>query len=275
MPVCTSSSQSSAPCSVVIRARGREVAVRRHDDAGLALDRLEHDRGGLVGDRGGQRVGVAVRHEGDVAGQRLERLAVGRLGGERERAHGAAVEAALGGDDVGAAGAPGELERGLVGLGAGVGEEHLAGPAGAEQREQLLGELDLRLAGEEVRDVAERLELVGDRLDQRRVGVAERVDGDAAEQVDVLLAVGVPDVGALAADERQLRRAEGVHQRRRRSGPASVLVRHRVAPDRAFRILVVDAGQHLGADALVGEDLEQHGVRLAAVDDGGPRHALA
>ena len=42
-------------------AGGREVAVGRDDDAGLALDRLEHDGGGLVGDRGGQRVGVAVR----------------------------------------------------------------------------------------------------------------------------------------------------------------------------------------------------------------------
>ena len=53
---------------------------------------------------------------------------------------------------------------------------------------------------------------LGDRLDQRRVGVAERVDGDAAEEVDVLVAVGVPDVRALAAGEHQLGRAEGVHQ---------------------------------------------------------------
>ena len=51
------------------------------------------------------------------------------------------------------------------------------------------------LGGEEVGDVAQRLQLVGHRLDQRRVGVAERVDGDAAEQVEVLLARVVPDVG--------------------------------------------------------------------------------
>ena len=55
-PVCTSSSQSSAPCSSVIRRAAGEVAVRRHDDAGLALDRLEEDRGGLVGDGRGERV---------------------------------------------------------------------------------------------------------------------------------------------------------------------------------------------------------------------------
>ena len=93
MPVWTSSSQSSAPCSVGDPAGGGEVAVGRDDDAGLALDRLEHDGGGLVGDGGRESGGVAVRDEGDVAGQRLERLAVGRLAGQRERAHGAAVEA--------------------------------------------------------------------------------------------------------------------------------------------------------------------------------------
>ena len=42
-------------------------------------------------------------------------------------------------------------------------------------------------------------QLLGDGVDQRGVGVAERVDGDAAEQVEVAVALGVPDVGALAA----------------------------------------------------------------------------
>ena len=116
------------------------------------------DRGGLVVDRRGERVGVAVRDEGDVAGQRLERLAVGGLAGERQRAHGAAVEGALGGDQPGAPGAPGQLEGGLVGLGAGVGEEHPAVPA-PSSAEQPLGELDLRAAGEEVGDVAEGAQL--------------------------------------------------------------------------------------------------------------------
>ena len=127
MPDCTSSSQSRAPCRVATSRAAREVALRRHDDAGLALDRLEQHGRGLVGDGRGERVGVAVRHEGDDAGQRLERRAVGLLGGQRQRAHGAAVEAALGRDHVGAAGTAGQLERRLVGLGAGVGEEDLAG----------------------------------------------------------------------------------------------------------------------------------------------------
>ena len=222
--------------------RGREVALGRDLDAGLALDRLEQDRRGPVGDRLGERPLVAVRHEGDVARQRLERLAVGRLGGQRQRAHGAAVEAALGGHDVGAAGAPGQLERRLVGLGAGVGEEHLARPPRVEQREQLLGQPDLRLGGEEVRDVAERLELRRHRRDQGRVPVAERVDRDAAEEVDVLLAVGVPDVGALAADQRQLGRPEGVHQAARTAAYRSWSHDASSCAARALRVLVSTSG---------------------------------
>ena len=75
---------------------------------------------------------------GDVAealGQRLERLVLGRLAGGVQRGERAAVERAVGADhDVAAAPAPlaGQLDGALVGLGAGVAEEHLA--AAAEQR---------------------------------------------------------------------------------------------------------------------------------------------
>ena len=43
------------------------------------------------------------------------------------------------------------------------------------------------------------------------MGVAERVDGDAAQQVDVLTTVGVPHPRARAANQGDGRRAEGVH----------------------------------------------------------------
>ena len=165
-------------------------------------------------------------------------VAVGLLGGQRERAHGAAVEGALGGDDVGAAGAPGQLERRLVGLGAGVGEEHLArsAPSSASSFS----------ASSTCGALAKKLEmwpsvpqLAGHGLDEGRVGVAERVDGDAAEQVDVLVAVVVPDVRALAAGEHQLRRAEGVHQR---AGVPLLAGRSCTASSLAFRVLVSTPG---------------------------------
>ena len=87
-------------------ARGRQIAGGRDDDAGLALDRLEHHGGRLVGDGGAERVDVGVRDEGDLARERLERRAVGLLGRQREGAHRATVEGTFRGDQVGAAGAP-------------------------------------------------------------------------------------------------------------------------------------------------------------------------
>ncbi len=41
-----------------------------------------------------------------------------------------------------------------------------------------------------------QLELLGDGPDDRGVRMAQAVDGDACQQVDVLLTVGVPDMGA-------------------------------------------------------------------------------
>ena len=46
--------------------------------------------------------------------------------------------------------------------------------------------------------------LLGDRLDERHIGVAEHVDGDARKKVDVLPAVVVEDVDALAMVEHDL-----------------------------------------------------------------------
>ena len=51
----------------------------------------------------------------------------------------------------------------------------------------------------------------GDRLDDGGMAVAENVDGDAAEQVDVGLAVDVGDHGTVAAGQRQRRGAVVVH----------------------------------------------------------------
>src|SRR5690606_18938176 len=153
----------------------------------------------------------AVGDVGDVAGQRQERVPLAGLAGEGEGAHGAAVEGAVGGDDVAASGHAADLEGGLVGLGAGVAEVDLA--VAAEELQQPFGEGDGRLGDVEVGDVAEGGDLRGDGLDDGGVGVAERVDGDAADEVGVGGAVGVPHGGALAADQGQARRAVVVHQR--------------------------------------------------------------
>ena len=75
-------------------------------------------------------------------------------------------------------------------------------PSAPSSAEQPLGQLDLGLVQEQVAGVREPRDLAGDGLDQRRVAVAERADRDPGDQVEVLVAVGVPHLAALAADQR-------------------------------------------------------------------------
>src|SRR5262249_5095079 len=67
--------------------------------------------------------------------------------------------------------------------------------------------------GEQVGDVPERGDLLGDGGDDGRVAVAEQVHRDAAEEVDVGAAGLVDDDGAAAADQTQRRRTVRVHDR--------------------------------------------------------------
>jgi hypothetical protein len=53
--------------------------------------------------------------------------------------------------------------------------------------------------------VRERGDLLADRGDHRRVGVAERVHGDAGEEIEVLRALVIPDVAPLTAHEQRER----------------------------------------------------------------------
>ena len=152
MPVCTSSRANSAPASAAAAAADGQVAGRGGQHAALAQHRLEQHHRGLLGDRAGQRLGVPVGHVPHAAGQRREGGGLRRLAGERQRAHRPAVEGALGGDHLGPAGEPADLERRLVGLGAGVAEEDPPGPAG--ELEQPLGEQQARLVHRQVGDVA-------------------------------------------------------------------------------------------------------------------------
>src|SRR3954468_20166578 len=119
------------------------------------------------------------------------------------------MEGALCGDDLGATGQPGDLECDLVGLGSGVAQEHSA--FGAQQAHQRLGQRDAWFGGIEVRGVAQGVHLGGDGIDDGGMAVAQNIDRDAAEEVDVRLAVLVGDHGAVPADQRDGRRAVVVH----------------------------------------------------------------
>ena len=69
------------------------------------------------------------------------------------------------------------------------------------------------------------------------MGVADGVDSDAPEQVEVPLAAVIPDVGALAAVQEERGRAVGAHQRL--AVPGEEVAAHEVAafaPDLGFGV---------------------------------------
>jgi hypothetical protein len=127
-------------------------------------------------------------HEG------FEALVILGLAGGGHGGEGAPVEGIAHGDNfvaaVGRAPLAGELEEGLVGLGAGVAEEDLA--AEGEVRE-LAGEPGLDLVVEEVGDVHQGGGLLLDGGDDGGVAVAGVADGDAGHEVEVFASGVVPD----------------------------------------------------------------------------------
>ena len=105
--------------------------------------------------------------------------------------------------------------------------------------------------------------LVGDRRGDGGVGVAEADHGEAAEEVEVALAVDVPQLGAAAADEHHLGRPEHGHER----AGGEVVGREGVGGH--------VCSSHHGADPFVGEDLQQQDVGDPAVEDVGAADAVA
>ncbi len=90
----------------------------------------------------------------------------------------------------------GELDLAFVRLGAGVGEQDSV--EAAVLNDQLRG-LHGGLIVEIVGAVQDRVGALFQALDDRGVAVAQAVDGDAADEVEVLVAVLIKDVGAFAA----------------------------------------------------------------------------
>ena len=209
-------------------------------------------------------------------------------------------------DDLEAAGAavvapaPRQLERGLVGLRAGVAEEH---PPIAEMAAQTRRQPRHRLGVEDVGDVRKLLGLFLDRAHDAGMAVPQRSHGEAAEKIQIAIAVGVIEIGAGAAHEGERHAAVGVDEIL--MGEVDDLsVIHRCPswiPHRVFGLLATDhaastrcaldadagpggpsklyatgrrgmlapglaARNHLGAHARFGENLKQDSVARASVD---------
>src|SRR6185369_5313071 len=112
------------------------------------------------------------------------------VAGRRQGRDRAAVESRLVDDDLGTLDAlvvaelARDLERRLVGFEARVAEERVAEP---RELAQLGRQLFLERDQVVVRAVDELADLVVERRNELRMRVAERVDGDAAERVEVFL----------------------------------------------------------------------------------------
>ena len=152
-----------------------------------------------------QRFHVVARHEAHAFQHGIEILAVLGLAGEGERAHGASVERVVQRDHDallrpagGVTGSAHQLQRAFDGLGAAVGEERaVQSGLGAE----LLGQQSLVLVVVQVGNVDDLRRLLADDLHDARMGVAQRVDAQPGEEVEVALALDVINVHAFAAGD--------------------------------------------------------------------------
>ena len=144
----------------------------------------------------------------------------------------------------------------------------LGGIAPPEKTQQALGQLDLALVQEQVGGVGHRGDLAADRLDDGRMGVPERAHRDPRDQVQVLAPVQVPHPAPRPAADRHRGHAVVRHDRGREPLLQCFGLAH---PDLAGSFL----RDNHGADAGIGEDLEQDGVAEAAVQDVSLRDAAA
>ena len=199
--------------------------VGRGDDiAAFALDGLDEDGGDFFGRQDGLEellfdvagateregffflraaataaigIGIAnVRDAGDKGSEAA--LLLGLRAGERERAHGAAVEGAEEADDVLAAGVvAGELHGALDGFGAGVAVVEPVRAGHGRDGGEALGEGGHVFVVEVGAGHVDQLGgLILDGLDDFGVAVAGGGDGDAGGEVEELVAVDVGDADA-------------------------------------------------------------------------------
>ena len=193
--------------------------------AGFALNKL-HNHGGDRGlialsarlERGLQRLGVTRFDELDIRHQRLERFTNGRLIRGGQRAERAPMESVDQRDNtrrtVGRQRTPiqlGELQRRLIAFSPGIAEIHARALGRAGKFKEFGGQLDLRLGSEIVAHMGDFRGLFAHGFHPRGVRIAERVDGDAAEEVEIAVAVHVPNMRAFAVIHHAQRRAEHVH----------------------------------------------------------------
>src|SRR5882762_4620520 len=178
--------------------------------AAFALDGLEDDGADGVVELGFEIGDIAEFYEFDAGEEGRERVTIFFGESYADAAEGAAVKRVLHGEDAvlgrglirrvrGRAGAEaGEFQSAVGSFGAAVGEEDAAhaGDFGELARERALVGVVIEIA-----EVDGARGFTADGFYYARVGVAESVDGDAAEEVEIFFAGGVMHVRAAAVGE--------------------------------------------------------------------------
>ena len=201
-------------------------------NASFGTDQFEQHCGGFVTNTVEKLVGTVEGQRMHTLEHRHEPLFFLWLTGRGQSAHRPPVEPSVSGQDVETVRAamrapPGacELDRCLIGLGTGVGEEHFAP---AEQRDESFGDADLRFGSKQVGRVQQRVGLTGDGPGNVGVCVAEGRNGEAGQEVDVFGAVDVVQIGPRSALEGEGSGPVGVEYGRCVAGDP-VLTRRRCA----------------------------------------------
>ena len=230
-PDCTSSQMSKNAVLVADLAKAPQILGRRGDEASLALDDLDEDRGDVLGGDGPRHEALAEtaqllldeglhRHavpvleivrEGkavDLRSKRAAVLLVGALGREAHAEERASVERAVIGEDGGSARRLSrDLDRVLDGLGARVDEHDFRRIAVRQELDELLAKSDVGLVRTDVdAGVKELRRLLLNRFHDRFVAVTGVDDADAAREVDPLAAVQILEPRAFGGRHRRLAR---------------------------------------------------------------------
>ncbi len=180
-----------------------EIASRRHDDAGFALDRLDENGGGVFADRRFDRRGIAERHGDEARREGAEAAPIGGLAGEADDGRRSAMEIIFGDDDLGLvfrnsqpviAIAPRGLDRRLDGFRARIHRQ--AGVEPGEPCEILAESAEIiRVIG--ARDEIEPAELTLQGRDEARMEMAEARGRIGAHHVEIALAIDIVEMNAL------------------------------------------------------------------------------
>ena len=201
-------------------AQTLEKGVRNHPNAALALNRLDQDCGRLRRDRGLDGGKVRYRNLIEAFDLGAEALKIFLLTARGDGGEGAPVEGALEGQDAIALGvtvnplaSPRHLDRRLIRLGPGIGEEDKVGESGVDEAPGKSLALGILV---EVGDVPEFRPLPRQRLDEMGMRMADRGDGDSGAEIEIALARRRDEPGALATVESDVSARVSRYDRRSR-----------------------------------------------------------